>query len=78
MAGMWAPTKRGGGSSYISDWAEVWLERAGGWESRLYELAGYDPIRFREIADSCTLLEIAIAWKTMKAKSDYAWNDRNL
>ena len=73
---MWAPTKSYSGNSYQSDWAEVWLERGGGWDARIYELAVYDPIRFRELSESCTILEIAHAWKTMKAMSDYAWNDR--
>lgn len=60
---------------FISDWAEEWLDRDGGFESKVYEVAGYNPIEFHRICDSCLLSEIIVAWKTMIAKSDYAWND---
>ena len=59
----------------MSDWAEVWLMRGDGWDFKVYELAQFSPIEARKIKDECTILEIATAWKTMKALSDYAWND---
>ena len=72
--GMYAPLRRPS-KSFQSDWAEVWLQRDDGWEFKLYELAGFNPVEFKRIASECTLLEIVTAWKTMKALSEYAWND---
>lgn len=62
---------------FQSDWAEDWLSRDHGFESIAYEVASpcYNPIAFRELCDSCDIVEIVTAWKTMKANSDYAWND---
>lgn len=60
----------------MSDWAEEWLTRGRGWDARVYEVAGFDPIRYREISSRCTLVEIVTAWKTKMALSDYAWNDK--
>ncbi|MDB4726326.1 hypothetical protein OAF54_02725 [bacterium] len=60
---------------FQSDWAEVWLNREDGWEAKIFELVGFDPLRSREIRENCTILEIATAWKSMKALSDFVWND---
>lgn len=75
---MYPPIRKHSGSMFISDWAEAWLERSSGWESKVYEVAGFDPIKYRELCASCTLLEIVIAWKTKIALSDYAWNDGDM
>jgi len=74
---MYAPLRKHSDSMFQSDWAEAWLSRRDGWEVKAYEVAGFDPIRFREICASCTLTEIVRAWKTQKALSDYAWNDKD-
>jgi len=71
---MYAPLRKSSGW-FQSDWADSWLEREEGWAFKIYELAGFDPLRTSEIRASCTLLEIVEAWKTMKALSDFAWND---
>lgn len=60
---------------FLSDWADVWLQRENGWAFKISELAGHNPILARQIRRECTILEIAEEWKTMKALSDYAWND---
>lgn len=72
---MFAPIRNYKSRSFISDWAESWLSRGGGWDSRVYELAGFCPIKYRRLRRECTVLDIATAWKTMKALSEYAWND---
>lgn len=71
---MWAPLRRSS-KSFISDWAEMWLLREDGWAFKIYELAAFNPIEAKRIRSQCTLLEIVTAWKTMKALSEYAWND---
>ena len=74
---MYKPFRKHGGNMYMSDWASEWLERGGGWDSKIYEVAGFDPIRYRELCRECTLLDVVTAWKTKIALSDYAWNDGN-
>lgn len=59
----------------MSDWADAWLSREDGWAFKISELAGFNPIEERNIRAQCTVLEIATTWKTMKALSEYAWND---
>lgn len=73
---MYAPIRNHSGEMFMSDWAESWLGRMGGWESRIYELADFNPSEFRRLKRENTLLDIAKAWKTKKALSEYAWNDR--
>lgn len=53
----------------------MWLLREDGWAFKIYELAAFNPIEAKRIRSQCTLLEIVTAWKTMKALSEYAWND---
>ena len=72
---MYAPT-RTKSSFFLEHWASVWLDD-NVWESRIYELAGFDPIRYRDICDSCTIVEVARAWKTKMALSDFAWSDKD-
>ena len=74
---MYSPLRKGGDSMYMSDWAESWLERENGWAFKVCELAQFNPIEVRRIRTTCTILEIAEAWKTMKALSEFAWNDRD-
>ena len=71
---MYAPARSK--SSYVLEaWAESWLARDNGWESKTYEVANYDPIRYRQICESCTVVEVAHAWKTKMACSEFAWSD---
>jgi len=72
---MYAPD-RSKSSFFLTSWAESWLARENGWESRTYELAEFCPIKYREICESCTIIEVAKAWKTKMALSDFAWSDR--
>ena len=72
---MYAPLRRSSGSMFISDWAEVWLGREDGWAFKISELAAFNPLEEKRIRSGCTILEIATTWKTMKALSEYAWND---
>lgn len=72
---MHKPLRKHAGTMFMSDWADSWLERGNGWDAKAYEVANFDPIRFREICEVCTLVEIVTAWKTKIALSDYAWND---
>lgn len=51
------------------------MEREDGWMVKIHELAGFCPIRTREIRASCTVYEIAAAWKSKMALSEYAWSD---
>lgn len=60
---------------FFQEWASAWMERDGGWLVRIHELAGFDPIRTQEIRSRCTLYEIAAAWKSKLALSEYAWSD---
>jgi hypothetical protein len=68
---MYKPFRKHQGNMYMSDWADAWLEEGGGWDAKVYEVAGFDPIRFREISNECTLVEITRAWKTKIALSEY-------
>jgi hypothetical protein len=71
---MYAPDRRK--SSYsLNDWARNWLSRGDGWECRIYELADYNPILYRQLVDECTIVEVAHAWKTKMAMSEFAWSD---
>lgn len=72
---MYAPVR--GKSSYrLEEWARTWLSGENGWDARIYEVAQFDPIRYKEICASCTVLEVARAWKTQMALSEFAYSDR--
>lgn len=61
---------------FLIDWADAWMSDAeGGWLIKIHEIANFDPIRTEEIKARCTLTEIAAAWKSKVALSDYAWSD---
>lgn len=72
--GMYMPMRRDSGW-FSSDWADAWLEREDRWAFKIYEIAQFNPILTRQIRRECTKLEIAHAWKTLKALSDFAMND---
>ncbi len=73
---MSAPIRKDSDSHYISDWADSWIDKDRGWPSKIAEIAVFNPILMRQIRSECTILEIAQAWKSMKALSEYAWNER--
>ena len=60
---------------FFQPWASAWMESEDGWLVRVHELAAFDPIRARAIRRECTLYEIAAAWKSKLALSEYAWSD---
>lgn len=61
---------------FFQEWASHWIETAeGGWLVRIHELAGFDPVRAQTIRERCTIYEIAAAWKSKLALSEYAWSD---
>jgi hypothetical protein len=74
---MYAPQRPpSSGNWRLEEWADAWItESEDGWMVRIHELANFDPIRAREIRASCTVLEIARAWKSKRALSEYAWGD---
>lgn len=60
---------------FLEDWASSWMDKEGGWMVKIHEVANFDPIRTNEIRARCTVLEIAKAWKSKLALSEYAWSD---
>jgi len=71
---MYAPD-RSKSSYQLQEWASAWLARDGGWESRVYELAEFCPLKYKELCRKCTYLDIAKAWKTKMALSEFAYTD---
>ena len=53
------------------------MTRDGGWPHRAQEVAGFDPIRYKAICRSCTVLDVAMSWKSLMASSDFAFSDKN-
>lgn len=60
---------------FFQEWAQAWLEEENGWMARIHDLAGFCPVRTQEIRARCTIYEIAAAWKSKLALSEYAWSD---
>ena len=75
MRGMYAPIRNRPSKSFLNDWADSWTGTEGGWLTKIYDIADFNPILAKKIRRECTVLEIAMAWKSKVALSDYAWCD---
>lgn len=74
--GVYAPHREHKTKMFFQEWASAWIEGAeDGWLVRIHELAAFCPVRTQEIRARCTLYEIAAAWKSKLALSEYAWSD---
>lgn len=72
---MYPPYRKDPSKMFLVDWAAAWMEEESGFLVKIHELAAFDPIRTQDIRKTCSLSEIAAAWKSKVALSEYAWSD---
>lgn len=69
------PPLRNSSGYDITAWANEWLT-VHALENRIADLAGFDPIKAREISETCTNSEIAFAYKCKVANSTEGWDEK--